>query len=409
LETFSRDQARRVADAGSRLSGARVAASRNEAGEIVRKGLSRRAESARHAIDAAYDLARAHNAKLDAAAVPALAENIIMSAPDEVVNLLDIDPRSAALSFPQATSAIRATRRLFGETARVGRRDDIVRAVDFARIEQHRRLLNALAQEAGPSDRRAVLMMMRGLDGWLDSAAAKNLFEGDEAFLSAFKNARALRAQYGRLFQSNGANDFAGKTIDDIIRNNPTPEETLNLLFGASKLGAKRGVSETVRRIKSVAAGGEEFQALRDAAVDRIMKRGFARAGDQFRVGALIEQWDDALSGSGQSVMKDLFEPSEIAKMRQYVTLLKRLEPKPGAVNTSNTAIEAMRLARGALGKFIRIPNLAVDRLLTGVADPNAIRARAAVQGFRPPLTLPPPASSVGAAILPPLVDQERQ
>jgi len=411
LDRFSRDQTRRVKDAGSALAGERITANPNEAGAIVKEGLRSRASSLQSSIDDAYTLARSHNAKLDARAIPNLVDNVTQAAPEEFRFLLDANPRDAARSYPQATTAFRSTRSLVNDIAKRSNSStrQRVTALDFARIEAHRKLLNGLIDGAeAPADRRAVIQMKAALDGWLDGAVSNKLFEGDEAFLEAFKRARGLRAQYARQFGADGAKDFAGKAIDDIIKNDPTPEETLNMLFGASNIGAKRGVAETVKQIKTITGGGEEFQALREAALDRIMKRGFGRGGEQFRVGTLIEQFDNALNGSGKSVMQELYTPQELGRMRQYVTVLKQLEPKPGAVNTSNSAIEAMRAGRRLLGTFGKGHEVIFDRLLKGVADPNAMRARQAIQGAPRRLpSLPAPTSAVGAAA--PALDDERR
>lgn len=406
LEGFSKGQTDDIQRAGAKLAGARSTADQKEAARLVRDGLTRRAALLDDEIDRAYQAARDMQATLDIDGLKDLQRAMIRSAPEELTaESILATPKRLAKDYPYSTAVLSEMKGLQKRIAAVESRTSAkLTSVDFREIERYRRTLNASIDnsQARSADRRALMMMKASFDGWIDDAFARNLFSGDEAFIETMKRARGLRAEYGRLYQNDGAKDFAGKVIDDIIRNDPTPEETVNLLFGSGRLGAKRGAAETVKQIKEITKGGEEWQALREAAVDKIMAPGFGRGGDQLRIGTLIESWESALIGDGQSVMTEMFTAQELKRMRQFVMVLKRVEPKPGAVNNSGTAYEIARQMREMLGNVVRVPNLGATRILTGAVDPNAIRATQAVAGAPRPLpSLPGPSAAVLPAINP--------
>ena len=88
----------------------------------------------------------------------------------------------------------------------------------------------------GTADRRAASAVKRSFDGWLDDAIDNTLFSGSPEGLEKLKEARNLRAEYGRLYQGD---DSVGRTIDKMVKREATPAEVSNWLYGATQVGGR--------------------------------------------------------------------------------------------------------------------------------------------------------------------------
>lgn len=404
MEKFYSGQLGEIKAAAASFSGAANPRSQRDAIGLVQRGLSDAAGALDQEIDKAYEVTRSMKASLSVDGVQEMAQALRSVAPEEVAaeSILS-DPKRMARLYPQTTDAVAELKGVSERIAAFEQRSGTsLAAVDFRELERYRRTLNAAidAAEKGSADRRGVTAMKAAFDGWIDNAFARGMFSGDQEFLDAMQKARGLRTKYGAQFQQQGARDYAGKVISDILENDPTPEETMNLIFGGASLGAKRGSSQAVHQLADI-LGREspEFVALKDAAIDRVMGRGLGRGGDQLRIGSMIEAWNDALSGSGRSVMEEMFPPEDLKQMRQFVAVLKRIEPKPGAVNTSNTAVELTRQLRGVMSSGSNILPMALKRIAEGAVDPDKLKATIAVRGAQRPLTsLPTPVVALSPA-----------
>lgn len=352
-----------------------------QAGRMIRDGLTRRAADLSDEVDQAYRLAREFDAELTVDALPRLRDTMLAAVDDEVINPSVMnDPSRLAQEYPRATAVIEELRALPERVAQRGQEaGGTLTGIQFRELERYRRSINTAIENSAPRspDRRALMRIKASFDGYLDEAAMNGLFSGDPGFLDAFKNARSTRTLMGNLFEPKGAKDFARKAVEQIIETDATPEETLNLVFGSSSLGNKRGTQKTIRQLREILGpDSAEYQALREAAIDRIMRKGFVR--DELKIGTLIKEWDQALDGPGASVMEEMFSPAEISKMRRFNNVLRRMEPKKGAENYSNTSIELSRMMKSIFG------HVPMTGFFSRAVDPNAIRAMQATSGMRP-------------------------
>lgn len=379
------------------LSGERTTEGTRDAATLVRDGLTRRAAEVSEEVNQAYQLARGVDASFDASALPEFADTMIKAVPEEIANASILnDPRRIARVYPETASALREIRGLSQRLQNAERRSGgRLTGVSFGDFERYRRTLNTAIDGAEGADRRALMQMKAAFDGYVDEAMTRGLFSGDENFLDVMKRARSARTLQGELFQPAGARDFGRKVVEDIVLNNPTPEETVNLIFGAGRLGQRRGVTDAVRQVKEiVGADSAEFVALKEAALDRIMAPGFGAQGGLTKTQTLLNSWDEALNGSGRSAIEELFTQEEVLRMARFQSLVGRMVSKPGAANTSNTAIELSRMSQSLFG---RIPG---SNLAAGAVDTNALRAQAAVSGASQLPRLAPPETALADALV---------
>lgn len=201
------------------------------------------------------------------------------------------------------------------------------------KIEDFRRRLNGrIASAEDPTDRRQATIMKNAFDGFLDDAIDKALFLGDETAMTSLKKARGLRAEYGSKFQRTDTvkkgrkfKDEAGDVIERIIGADPSAGEVANYLFGANKL-AKRGGEKIAKRIKTIfGEGSEEWQALRESAFLKLLKR---ETGTEKISGQVFgKRLNDALFGDSQGLMSALYTQEERALMMRLSRAIKRAQP----------------------------------------------------------------------------------
>lgn len=351
VRPFIAEQRAQALETGRRMAG-NLTDDLQEAGTIVGEGLKQRAASLKGQIDNAYDVARNANAKLDADSVPNLVSTVYRALDDETRGLLETS-ESAARNMSLSKEALESTAALVQEIQERTTANQRVQAVDFARIEKYRSDLGFMFRDARGRDRLNIAKMRAALDGWLDSAADNALFEGDEAFLQAYKRARGLRAQYARQFEEGNRNSILSK----IVEADADPTQTINYIFGASSIGTGQKVRPTVARIKDILGpNSDEFQALREAAVQRLMKA-VDKSGkrDAFPIATLAQSWKSATQGDLKPVMQELFSPQEMARMSRYTALLQDLVPMDAAtINASGTEYlrQINRLADGLPGQI---------------------------------------------------------
>lgn len=373
----------------------------NQAGAAVREGVQTRASSLDDAISESYD--RVGDAYLSPEGMLGLAKTIqgLARSPEFVTN-----PKLAPATreFLESMSSFRKM---------VDKGGNRLKPIHIQRLEQQRRLLNNLADSAAnPNDRRQILQIKATFDRYLDEAIDNALFSGDPQALEALKEARGLRAQYTRLFgrkdtttrSGRKIKDQAGDVMERIVSADPTDEEIANYLFGASKLGAKQGSAKLASRLKqALGADSDEWQQVRQAAFLKLTE---PRTGQTVTSGqTFLSRIKEATEGSGETFMKELFTPDEIAQMKRLANAIKRAQPDPR--NPSKTAYKGASIIREQGENLLRMLGFMKGGPVGGVAAEfgirgsqglggirKAIKAQRATQGVRKPT------SSLGAARL---------
>lgn len=389
MRPFREDQQRSVIEAGRRIGGDQFSTA-NEAGAALGEGLSRRAQQAQERISEAYDRARKMEASLNAEGVERMPGSVRDGLPDDVGFVLEgiaegtTDPKL----YPAFTSAIEAVDRV----AKAGGE------LPFERIELARRVVNnSIDAAANPADRRAALNVKRAFDQYIDDAVDAALFNGDEAFLAAYKEARGLRAKFAEDFEAN-------KLFDKIIARDASPEQVLDYILGANKIAPIERVRTVIPQLKrALGEDSPEWAALQEAAMKRVMRQ----TEKTFNPKVLRDNLDELLMGNNQTVAQELFSPEQYASLRRYRAVVDRLIPPDGAVNTSGTGYEIARQLRSEGGRiFSRFPILgkgvsaAMDKFLP---DLNSIRARRAInpRSVLSDTTLLPPETPKGSSAMP--------
>ncbi|MEM8615493.1 MAG: hypothetical protein AAGF20_01015 [Pseudomonadota bacterium] len=388
MRPFMDDQRQAVTNAGKSLAGDNFAEI-NDAGAFVAEGLKRRASEAQENISSLYEKARSYKAQLKAEGVKAMPDAVRDALPEDVRFLMDAPSDQARVTMPAAMQAMDAIKRLRDEAAIIdaGTKDASLVAVDFRRIEIARRAINSSIDAASnASDRSAALSVKRAFDDYIDGAVDAALFEGDDAFINAYKTARAARADFADKFETN-------KVYEKLIKLDASPEQTLEYILGANKIAPTDRVRQVVPQMRrALGPNSEEWAALQEAAIKRVMKQ----TERTYNPKVLRDNLYELLRGRNQSVAQELFTTEQYEALRRFSSAVGRLVPPDGAVNTSGTAYDLRRMLEGEANNiFSRVPGgrtigAMVQKYLP---DRDLSRARAAVsdsaQYARPRTYLP--------------------
>lgn len=200
-------------------------------------------------------------------------------------------------------------------------------------LEQVRRIIKShINAAANPSDARSLLAIKQSFDNFMDDAVKNALFSGDKEALNQLKNARALSRDYFTKYTSQPAKTRTGRTIPDregaliekIIADNPTNEQVVNAVFGASNFNNTAGANMAKRFKSIVGETSEEWQALRQAGFMRLIK--FKPDGKTIS-GQQTAQAIRQAVGKNKSLMQELFTPEEMGVFNRFAAQVKRTDP----------------------------------------------------------------------------------
>lgn len=285
-----------------------------------------------------------------------------------------------------------ATRRAMEKTDELLKALDVkggarVRPFHIRKVESMRRQLNDLVgAAANPTDKRQMTRLKQQFDASVNDAIDAALFSGDEGAMEALKEARGLSAEYFRQFARRDTatrtgrpiKDQAGDIIERIVADDPTIEQVSNYLFGASKLGAKNTSAKLAGRVKDlVGADSETWQGIRQAA---FLKLAEPTRGDTISGKVFLKRLNEATSGSGESFMKELFSPDEIAQMRRFAAAVQRAQPD--RANPSGTAYKLTDIASQTGENIIRMLGFSQGPI-TGAVTEGGIQAKGLIRNMR--------------------------
>lgn len=372
LRPFMDEQKQAVTSAGKALAGDQFAEI-NEAGAFVKEGLMKKAGTAQQEIRALYEQAESAGAKMRSEGVSAMPDAVRQALPDDVKFLMAAPSEEARRTMPAAMQAMDAVQRLKSEVSSLNSQGvGSVGAVDFKRIEVARRAINSSIDAASNnSDRRAAMSVKRAFDGYIDGAVDAALFEGDEAFLDAYKTARAARAEFAEKFEAN-------KVFDRLVKADPSPEQTLEYILGAHKIAPTEQVRKVVPQIRrALGDDSPEWAALQEAAIKRVMKQ----TEKTYNPKVLRDNLDELLTGRNQTVAEELFTPEQYSRLRQFRGTVDRLIPPDGAVNYSGTSYDIQRSLSQEAARIFNFPGGQTFKALVTkyLPDRNLARAQMAV------------------------------
>jgi len=391
IDEFDRMQGEAVERARAGIVPRSADADRIDAAEGVIAGVRRMADDARQAGRAAYEALEGAGAAIDGSAVNGLASRI-----DNAVRIAggQIDD-----STPNAREALNSLGRLMqgGERG----------SVPFMSVERARqrllRLRRAANQGANGADQIAMGEVVDQFDNWLDDTISAALQQGDEGVLSQAKEARELWARYRSTFLGrDGPANFIRRIVEDEL----SPNQVAGWIMGSSRNMGRGQTSSFVRRLRDILGeDSPEFNAIRVAVWDQITSA--PEGARQPGPARIAQQVSNFVSSDGRTLARELFSDDQMRTMREFVRLMRTLEPPARSTNPSGTGYEVRRMANEMRNLLLGGMATSTGGPLAGVATQegveraggfvSGVQARAATRGIqvRPP-SLP---AAVGAGV----------
>lgn len=344
---------------GGRLGGQPMASP----GELVQGSAGRlrqQADELKAQVDEAY-------AGVRGADTVAVSRDTVSSVPARLqgaVRDFDINPATTPGAYRALEQVRLATGHILG--------GENVRGVTLRALETQRRILgNAVGSASNPADRAALMAIRREFDGWMDEAIDTALVSGDPAALAQLKEARALRAEFGRRFE--GGKD-ADKFITGMLDGSRTPEELMNIALGASQV-SKSAAARFIARLRTAANDDPAVMGGLRAAHFARLTRG--NNGETLAPGQIVRNIRST-EYNNASVAKALYTDAEWAEIRRLANALEPMVAKGDFARTSGTAERLQRMLFQRIGGSLPFVGETVQAV-GGVRD--SIRASRAVNG----------------------------
>lgn len=284
-------------------------------------------------------------------------------------------------------------------------------------LDQMNRRINTLIKAAEPADGRQLLIMKRAMDRYTDDAVEAALFSGDQEALAALKETRSVFASYAKKFRPQPVkgksgrtvdHDPAGKFVERIISANPTDEEIINSVFGASGINAKAGAAMATRYREILGPDSAGWQAIRKEAVKRLFQTSKFNSVDMVSGSKSLTAFDKAMENSG-TLMREMFTPDELSYIKRLMVHIKRTQPdhvvsgenRSGTAQKAAKEMTALMSRMGLMLSFSGEPMMAATGagIKLGSGARNSGRAAAAIKPFELPYRVKSGAvaASVGA------------
>ncbi|NQY98627.1 MAG: hypothetical protein HRT82_15855 [Henriciella sp.] len=332
-----KDQEAATLNAGRSIGGDRFATSNQAAGDFL-SGVQGRIQTQQEAINQAYDRARGFNATLSPEGSQSMPQAVVGGLDNDLLQQIEIDPEGFKQLHPNTAAALRSVASL-GNAGRDG-------GLPFEQLETTRRIINnAISASAqNPADKRAAMQVKASFDRFVDDAVDQALFDSDDAFISAYREARGLRAQFAEDWEAN-------KVFKRLIESDATPEMAINFVLGGGRLAGDNQMV-VLRQLKTALKDDPEtIAALQEAYMKKIMRQ----TEKTFNPKVLRESLDELLIGKNESFAKALLDDDQYAQLRKFRAVVDSLVPMDGTVNTSNTAA-ALERTKGAVTDFLTGP-----------------------------------------------------
>lgn len=216
-----------------------------------------------------------------------------------------------------------------------------ITGVKLKALEKLRTRITSAANDAYASGRQsegALLSKIRATyDGYMEEAIDTAIIRGDDTALNAFKNARGLRKEYGKLYESD-------KVVKKLLDGDFTPEEVMKQVIGAGQLQAKSNAGRTVKMLIDGAGdkAPQTRQLLKESVMHRVIKKSLGsevgKSGtNKISFDKLVTNLDGLLK-SNKSLAKEVFDADELKLLNEVLEDARLIKSKkPGSVNYSNS------------------------------------------------------------------------
>lgn len=345
LLAFEQKQREAIERAAKEKVGSQVAPrvglfpAQQEAGGGMLSLLKNAAEKGKSAASAEYDKLNLADVRVASKALDTL-ESRAMKAIDEadIIASPELTPKTAMI-FEQIKSVAPKT----------GGAD--LTEVSLKQIEKVRRQISIIAKDAAPgsADAKAAREALGAFDSWLDDAIQTGLAKGDPTQLETLKNARSLWKNYKESFgppsgsAAKGPDADARRIVSKMVSGDLTPTESMNLLFGVSKLGDNQTAMRVAKRLKTIfGESSQEFESFRSAAFSRLFQDSTGAMKTPQRI---VSDLDELIMGKGSAVAQEIFTPDQIKTLRNFRSSVSKTVTPPEAMNPSKTGYEIARLA----------------------------------------------------------------
>ena len=326
-------------------------------------------ESIRSAEKAADDIVGEAYANVGDATLNAESVNSLYNATRKAV--IGIDKDRSLKGTAGILAQLKRSQKLMSELEKAGAKP---KGKHIKELEMLRRRLNgAIGTAENPTDKRQLTQIKRAFDDFTDNAVIDGLFSGDPTALESMKSARGLMTEYAKKFRSQPIKTKSGRTLADtegafiekIIAADPTDEQVINSLFGASNLSNTAG-AKMAQRFKSILGEGDAWNAVRKAGLLRIIKTNTVNGKQVVSGQKTLKAINEAMEKNG-SLMSELYSPEEIGVIRRFAAQVKRTQPDlvKSRENPSGTA-QALSKTAGDLVR--RLPLLTGDLTLSAAA-----------------------------------------
>lgn len=246
---------------------------------------------------------------------------------------------------------------------------------DITQLEKWRSRVTSAANNTNNRQEAKFLSSIRTqYDSFVDDVLDNALIQGDEQALQAYKNARNLRKDFGKRFESD-------KIVAKILTNDElTPQNVVNMITGAGSISGKQNTANTINALYKAAGDNKQQvqQQLKSATIDRLFSRStsseLGSTGEQLLSFAKLDKELNQLLNKNSTLASRVFDKKELESLKGIRQALNVINSKkPGVVNNSNT-FEKLSQNIGTF-KTIPIMNIVSQSLKDASSAKQAARA----------------------------------
>jgi hypothetical protein len=229
-------------------------------------------------------------------------------------------------------------------------------------LAQWRRKVSNLSKGVPDGEKNMLGKLSRSFNEEMVKAIDNSMVQGDEEAIKQWRKSTELFAEWFRTYQGKRG---AKKIVAEMVNDDLTAEAASNKIIGTGKQNAGKIVAEMK---EFLGADSPEFQDLRKEAAFRLMGQ---RPGERFSGQKFYTSLEKELT-KNPSYMRELFTADEIANMRRFARVAKRITTSPdGSQSSARTAEVLSNMLKGSA-----LQKIPVVRNLPLVKEIGEIRAR---------------------------------